>query len=278
MRLVVLCAVLAITLAILIDVGVEGGDMVPVKTKACDAFCSITSKSCLKRCNGFFLGFLQVHTTNPKGSGSHEMARVKGSACDYFCKMNTQDCLKGCQGFFINFLQVHTTHPNKKSDESMEHPWDFEDDRAELDAIKEDIWEEDGPSYEQDALIVADPFIGQLGSYGGHCTTPCTNHGHRYFWCWADTVRWDYCSPNNGDLTAYGRKCRHTSKCGHGKGHRYTWCWTTTARWDYCIPEHAAKHSDKHEGHDDDEMMPNEPIVDNQMPQGNDHEVKTTSE
>jgi len=95
--------------------------------------------------------------------------------------------------------------------------------------------EEASPLADQE--VAADPFIGQLGSYGGHCTTACSNHGHRYYWCYADTVKWDYCSPNNGDLTAYGRKCRASSKCGHGKGHRYTWCWTTTARWDYCVPQ-----------------------------------------
>ena len=87
-----------------------------------------------------------------------------------------------------------------------------------------------------DATILSDPKIGQKGAYGRTCRTPCTNHGHRYHWCWTTTPRkWDYCSPNDGDITAYGRKCRYTSKCGHGKGKRYTWCWTTTAKWDYCV-------------------------------------------
>ena len=129
------------------------------------------------------------------------------------------------------------------------NPWGLRIDRAELDAIKEALWEERGPSYEQDAPIVADPSIGQLTSYGGHCKTPCYNHRRRYYWCWADTVSgtaWDYCSPNNGDLTARGRKCKPTSKCDHSGGgwggygvKRYTWCATTTGIWDYCVPVNA---------------------------------------
>ena len=120
MKLIVLCAVLAITLVTVIDL-VEGGAMVPVKTKACDHFCGIQKKACLKRCNGFFLGYLKVHTTYPKRtSGSHKMVRIGGTACDYFCKKTTAVCNKTCQGFFIKYLQVHTSHPNKKGDELME--------------------------------------------------------------------------------------------------------------------------------------------------------------
>ena len=114
------------------------------------------------------------------------------------------------------------------------NPWGLGIDRAELDAIKEALREERGLSYEQDAPIFADPIIGQLGSNGGHCITPCAKNGRSYASCETDKDPWDYCSPNNGFLTAYSRECK--SECARMYGKKYTWCWTKTGTWDYCVP------------------------------------------
>ena len=52
---------------------------------------------------------------------------------------------------------------------------------------------------------------------GRRCKSRCTNKGHDYYWCWSTPGRWDYCSPNNGDRTVHGGKCRHWSDCKRGQ-------------------------------------------------------------
>ena len=68
-------------------------------------------------------------------------------------------------------------------------------------------------SVQDDTLIKADPRKRQGTAYGRKCKSRCTNKGHDYYWCWSIPGRWDYCSPNNGDRTAYGGKCGRWTTC-----------------------------------------------------------------
>ena len=99
------------------------------------------------------------------------------------------------------------------------------DDAPVIDEPTDDVPMEDAPVKDDpidDALIKADPRYTythqrQGTAYGRRCRKPCTNKGHSYYWCYSTPGRWDYCSPNNGDRTAYGGKCHHWSDCRRGR-------------------------------------------------------------
>lgn len=127
----------------------------------------------------------------------------------------------------------------------------------------------DTPKLDEDSLdtpVLADPRRPHPqpkvhGAFGYACTSRCTNQGQNYFWCWAHSHKsWDYCSPNNADLTAYHRHCKPTHACGH-HGQKYTWCYTTTHTWDYCVISRA-----KPRPQIGDEKVPEDTVADNKEP------------
>ena len=85
-----------------------------------------------------------------------------------------------------------------------------------------------------DSPIFNDP-RPQKTSKGKTCKTECSKAGGELAFCMISGTNFDYCSPNNGDLTSSGSKCKSDHSCGkHGRS--YNWCNAIDGKWDYCVP------------------------------------------